>query len=77
MDIMDIIGAAPSIAVAQPEHAGAERATYLEPDGSVSESVGTPRLPARGDVAMTAGALALLAVAGLVGMRYLFKGALP
>lgn len=74
---MDIIGAAPSVAVAQPETAGAERAVYLEPDGSTVETMGTPRPPARGDVAMTAGAMALLAVAGLVGMRYLFKGALP
>ncbi|MGE3449588.1 MAG: hypothetical protein AB7H92_18630 [Microbacteriaceae bacterium] len=76
--IWDVIGGGPSIAVADPGSAGApDRAAYLEPDGSVTESMGTPRPSARGDSAMTAGAIAIVALAGIIAMRAGFKGAVP
>ncbi len=78
MDIMDVLNARPSTVVSDPP--GAARAGYLMADGTTTPAIdpdAAPRPPARGDTAMTAGALALLALAGLVGMRYAFKGALP
>ncbi len=74
---MDVLGTRPSHSVVEPH---GERAAYLESDGSVTQSM-QDLVPAdagaRNDVAMTAGALAIFAVAGLVAMRYAFKGALP
>jgi len=76
MDIMDVLLTRPSLSVVEPH---GERAAYLEPDGSVSEELGTTATTggARNDVALTAGAIAVFALAGLVAMRYAFKGALP
>lgn len=66
----------PSASVVDPP--AAERAQYLEPDGTTSDAIAGPvgRPSLKGDPAMTAGALALLALAGLVGMRYMFRGAI-
>lgn len=76
MDITTVLYGAPSVSVADPPDA--ERAQYLDADGAVSESMAgaAGRPSAKGDPAMTAGALALFALAGLVAMRYAFRGAL-
>lgn len=76
MDITAVLYGAPSVSVADP--VTTERAQYLEPDGTTSETMAGPsgRPSAKGDPAMTAGALALFALAGLVAMRYAFRGAL-
>lgn len=76
MDIATILGARPSVSVTEPQ-ADAERAQYLDAGGATTTELPEARSLARGDTAMTAGAIAMLALAGLVAMRYAFRGALP
>lgn len=76
MDIATILGARPSVSVTEPQ-ADAERAQYLDAAGATTADLPQARTLGKGDTAMTAGAIAMLALAGLVAMRYAFRGALP
>jgi hypothetical protein len=74
MDITQILGY-PSAPAPQAPPA-TERPAYLTPEVP-ADGPGYERTAGRGDTAMSAGALALLAIAGLVGLRVAFRGALP
>lgn len=76
MDIATVLGVRPSVSVVEPQ-ADAERPQYLDPHGATTEELPAARTLGKGDTAMTAGAIAMLALAGLVAMRYAFRGALP
>lgn len=75
MDIGAVLGYQPAAALDTPA-AATERPAYLEADGTTSDGTSTATR-GRGDTAMSAGALALLAIAGLIGLRMAFRGALP
>ncbi len=77
MDIATVLGVRPSVSVVEPQ-ADAERPQYLDAGGNATGDLPQARtLRGKGDTAMTAGAIAMLALAGLVAMRYAFRGALP
>lgn len=76
MDIGAVLGYQPAAAMDSPA-AATERPAYLEPDGTTSDGTAYGTARGRGDTAMSAGALALLAIAGLVGLRIAFRGAMP
>jgi hypothetical protein len=73
VDITTMLYGAPA---APPPATAPERPAYLDATGTVVAPAPV-RPAARNDPAMTAGALALLALAGLVTLRMVFRGAVP
>ncbi len=73
MHLETLLYGAPSAASVGAGSVSTEPATYMQADGTLTGSL-TPATDAA--TAPTAGALALLAVGGLIAMRYLFRGAL-